>query len=640
MKSALLFLLFTLSALNANAQLGDLFKKITENIESVAKEIENKNKLQEGELITSIQNMQGKALSIDDVSQLKGRWSWGNVCNVVDKKIGAYLSENNEGNLIVSNYLNSNELTRVSTVKKIEQFEINKKTIIKLTGTYKDKKEEDDLDFVSIWDITDIKDNKVLIVDSIWNGKYAVKNYIDTDTNKKLEYLEKCYVQNVIRNAKNIDVRNIDIEKLIGNSVPEKTRTTNNEILMKNFENMIYGFWSENKCQEWTGIHIMRGENNHPFNYPMRSPTQVNFYGINNLQQETLGVSTIGWEIKNGKLIGKLFESDKSGALYFEYVSPGRIRVEKFSLLVADSMGNKQIIQLIENGRIIQSNRKVNDFIKCDFSEDSAKADKSKTFGIKDLTLDSIPPPIGSDNEVLCKPEKYYVKTKLVICSYKTTLLEIPFSAHAVIHEDKIIQVVFMDDLFESESADSYNRNIWDRNKIIAKLKSIKDFSAFSNDLIKLIEEKINVKPEIKIKSANSMELLNYTLTNAIIQSKEQSKKEEGIKTNKAKQSLNTYEFYLNALKRQCETCKSKEYSFIWKQQNYGVNVGTIVPESKEHPYPFYGIIINYSLINADKKIASIKDLVKTLDFDAVNQKNQKEQNLDKEKNEKRKKDF
>ena len=200
MRLIILFFMIALFTFNANAQLGNLFKKIGETIDNASKKITENPNNETNDNINKALVDQGKPVKIEEYPQLIGRWSTSDTCAITDKKSGGYLSLSKNGELFGQNYTNTGELFLESTVNKIEKYEVDNKTYLKLTGTYKDKAGQQ-LDYLSVWDITSIENNKFLIYDSVWNNQYSVKEGILLQTKERLGYIQKCSFQGVINNS-------------------------------------------------------------------------------------------------------------------------------------------------------------------------------------------------------------------------------------------------------------------------------------------------------------------------------------------------------------------------------------------------------------------------------------------------------
>ena len=290
--------------------------------------------------------------------------------------------------------------------------------------------------------------------------------------------------------------------------------------------------------------------------------------------------------------------------------------------------------QIIKNGIDIKTGRKIGFVEKCQLKNDIQVSEVNNsnkiknTFGIKNFYLGESPPYGGK-----CQKSEFFEETKIQTCEYSTTILEVPYKVTLVIYDGKITSVLLFDNLFAVESGNSYNKNIWQQNNTIGKLTSINNFPKYLDDLISSVNAKNNeIKPIITKNIADSMKSLNHIFLTA-------TKAEIELNRSGQNYSKNLQNF-MGKLMDQCKNCKSTIYAIEWKLPSYYVGIDAFVPESKEHPYPFYNVTIVYKDNEFEERMANAKKLITQLDDkkrqDQINQ----EKIIEDLKNEKRKKDF
>ena len=604
MRAYILFLIISLCSFNANAQLGDLFRKLGDTIDTVTKKIaeetNNQTKVEPNiklneEVKIALSNP-GQAININDFPNLIGRWSYPDVCSIADKKSGAYISKNEKQELIIQNFVNSSQLIGESLINKLEQYSLEGKVYLKLTGTFTDK-DNKNVNEERVWDITNLSNNKVITVERKYANQHTVKDGLDTNTGQKLSHIERCAAQNIIQTAKAVD--------LSRSTLPELSSYLN-------------GRWSniEGGCENRTGIYLQisnikeASQNN-------KTPVTIQRYSKEGKLVEIVKYENIDW-YKDGRRSLARMEDQHGDNFAFELLSQ-----EKMRLITRTNADFYKKNKLIDNGIIVNTKEKINDYIKCKYKDQDPLYDSANAFGIKGFNLGATPPPMGSEKD--CTPYKYFYKTKLETCVYQTTILEIPYTVIAKIFDDKISEVIFTDNIFLHESI--ANADSWQRNNVVGKLTIVKDFSVYSNDLIKsIVERNKNINPSITKEEIKSIQFINPMIV-------DYAKKEE----KKSDQPMNRF---INVLNNQCKSCKSTLYQFKWNQPTHIIHVATSVPESKEHPYPFYSVVINYKDKDIDNKIKNAEDLIKQLDNEERRSALDKQKKIEEEKNEKRKKDF
>jgi hypothetical protein len=211
MKPLLLFLIITFSALNANAQLGNLFRKIGDTLDEVSnklneakKDEENKQNKSESsnEVIIKKEELKNEKPSADVSSDIKnlltGRWSYPRNCQVVTKrKSGYYIFLNNNQELIIQVYDNENSKLMIETkINKIETFTKNGRNFVKLLGFASDDKQKNMRDDRT-WDITNISNNEISQWERNLNNQNTVKDGIALDVGKAIPTVIKCNTQDI-----------------------------------------------------------------------------------------------------------------------------------------------------------------------------------------------------------------------------------------------------------------------------------------------------------------------------------------------------------------------------------------------------------------------------------------------------------
>lgn len=211
MKPLLLFLIITFSTLNANAQLGNLFRKIGDTLDEVSnklneakKDEENKQNKSESsnEVITKKEELKNEKPIADASSDIKnlliGRWANPLICQVVTKrKAGTYLFLNNNQDLILQNFdFENSSFLNETKINKIEPFTKNGKNLVKLSGVTSDDKQKNMRDDRT-WDITNISNNEIIALDRISNNQNIIKDGITVSSGKAVPPIIKCNTQDI-----------------------------------------------------------------------------------------------------------------------------------------------------------------------------------------------------------------------------------------------------------------------------------------------------------------------------------------------------------------------------------------------------------------------------------------------------------
>jgi len=331
------------------------------------------------------------------------------------------------------------------------------------------------------------------------------------------------------------------------------------------------------------------------------------------------------------KLIGNYTNSN------FKNVSETRIwditNIASNKLLLIDRIYANQ--QIVKNGIDIKTGQKFGIVEKCQLKNDIQPSEVNNspnkiknTFGIKNFHLGESPPYGGK-----CQKSEFFEETKIQTCEYSTTILEVPYKVTLVIYDGKITSVLLFDNLFAVESGNSYNKNIWQQNNTIGKLTSINNFPKYLDDLISSVNEKNNeIKPTITKNIADSIKSLNHIFLTA-------TKAE--IELNKSGQNYSKdLQNFMGKLVDQCKNCKSTIYTIEWKLPSHYVGIDAYVPESKEHPYPFYNVSIVYKDNKFDDLMENTNKLITQLREKRKQDQRNQEKIIEDLKNEKRKKDF
>jgi len=173
-----IFLIISFCALNANAQLGDFFRKLGDAVDSLAVPINsdqnNKKVIDEDKNNLTVPS---KALTINEVPDaFLGRWATVEVCNVITyRKAGVYISKKEIEIVIEVFAVDSSKLLNSSLVNGFEQYEKNNKVFLKGTGNFIDENNKVSK-MERTWDITNITNRKLLIVDLKIGDQYLIKD--------------------------------------------------------------------------------------------------------------------------------------------------------------------------------------------------------------------------------------------------------------------------------------------------------------------------------------------------------------------------------------------------------------------------------------------------------------------------------
>ena len=166
MREIVLFFIISLSCLNANAQLGDFFRKLGDTIDSVSKKTAEDPKNQSNEESNNQAKEEGSSsntlqpIGANDIPEMLGRWSNPKTCNsITDRKAGSYIF-NNDNDLVIENIDERNsELVDTSVITKMERYSKDGKLFIRGSGTYSDRKNKI-YKVERIWDISNITNKK------------------------------------------------------------------------------------------------------------------------------------------------------------------------------------------------------------------------------------------------------------------------------------------------------------------------------------------------------------------------------------------------------------------------------------------------------------------------------------------------
>ena len=590
MKSVFLFLIITFSTLNANAQLGDFFRKLGDKIDAVTKQnkVEEVNKEEEskvkksedssevfikkeGQTIAQVnsdawiycnwkerkkdrkyivlesvhpdfENLQiykssivdeeltpndykdivkrrcnermyfieGKLVPIEKINEMEikynksvtsdlkellvGRWASPIVCNTVtNRKGGTYISLNNNQEMIVQNFsTTSSSFINETTINRLEKYSVDGKNFLRLSGLFSDNKDKNIKD-ERIWDITNISDNKIYIVERKTNNQQTVKDGVELSGGQKISNLEKCSTQNnnqiVDQVAKSDNAQSNNLKKIsfgikgieLGGSVPVGFECTNDK------------YFDATKTKYCTGTTTI-----------LEVPYAAEILVIEDKVESVFLTDDIwGAESKQKQNIDLWTRENKFG-----------------KLTIVNDFGGY-----------------MNDLVK------------------------NVIEKIGDPKE----------------------------NPKTVVKETKSIEFI----------SALYRKNI-----IVARKN------------IKLGEDKLSASKDKK-------------LSNEEIALLQQSKK-----------IIDNASNLLNILDSQCKSCKSSTYSFTWYLSDYHIRIETSLPETKEDPYPFYSSSIDYQTNDAVKKIEILDAVRKRLEEDELKAISNFNKKIEVQKNENRKKDF
>ena len=292
-------------------------------------------------------------------------------------------------------------------------------------------------------------------------------------------------------------------------------------------------------------------------------------------------------------------------------------------------LSNGTQVSPIERCEVLSDNRKDNN---------PTNSVENNNFGIKGFVLGGALP----KNIKLTSTSKKRLDDGNTITSvnFETTILEIPFTGIAILLNDQIATVFFLDRItIEEFSKKEEYTDYFKRTRKIGPLTSY-DFSKVSNDLVILINSSLgNPKGQPKsTKKINDKPIAGVCNQYAIYKQLNDNS-ERGIED-----VARVCNYMQNLIESQCRNCKSTNYEFAWKQKNSDVVLQTIIPESKDMPYTLYYLTIIYNDLDLLKiiKQSTEKDIKQTeiQKKKLLDDAKQREIQMNRERDEKRKKDF
>jgi hypothetical protein len=391
------------------------------------------------------------------------------------------------------------------------------------------------------------------------------------------------------------------------NNNSEKSNRKDENLLKLNMHQLaavMNGRWATNEinCENRVGyyIQVVSGEDK-----PMvrgKHDTTISLYDESNMlvlkeNYENMGFNNVGGDVN---------------------VRLGQFSEWTFKIIANDKIQLNN--RLLKPGKGGSQQAKVEplNLVKCGYKKINPEIVEINGFGIKEFILGGIPPKMGS--EILCEPSKYFKQTKYEVCSYDTTILESPYLAIANIFDEKISAVVFIDKIWSSEIL---NRTAIGKKPDfqIGRLMSINDFDNYLNDIIISIKEKNNNKePQVAKEKINSINGVSTLLVSEL---------------NKPESSI-----FRNFLFSKCPNCNSTRYTFQWDMPEHTIKVHASVPETKEHPYPFYSVIIEYENKNFNRLKHISLHAIDKMEEERKNLENQNMKKMEADKNANRKKDI
>jgi hypothetical protein len=278
-----------------------------------------------------------------------------------------------------------------------------------------------------------------------------------------------------------------------------------------------------------------------------------------------------------------------------------------------------------------------------DDSQKSVSAEQKNTanrqsFGIKGFTLRGSLP---TNTKITNSNSKQLGNDNVLnTVNFETTILEVPFFGIAVLLNNQIAEVYYFDEITvrEFQKREEFTNNIVMTRKL-GPLTSY-DFSKVANDLVLLINSSLNnPKGQPRTSKINHDKSIAGLCFQHSVMKRLNNNSDKGVEQIAA--ACNTIQ---NLINKQCRNCKSTEYGFSWKTDTTDVNVLTVVPESKDMPYAMNFLYIGYKDIELVKKLSQLVNAQKNSDDiqknRILNESKQREQQMNRERDEKRKKDF
>jgi len=595
MKSVFLFLVITFSTINANAQLGDLFRKLADTIDAVTKQnkVEEVNKEEESKVNKS-----------EDLSE------------VFVKKEGQTIAQINSEASLYCNWKDRKKDRKYIILEAVypdfENLQVYKSSMVDeelMPSDYKDVVKrrcnermyfiEGKLVPINKINEMEIKYNKSVTADlkDLLLGRWASPIVCNTVTNRK----GGTYIS--LNNNQELITQNFDPTS---SSFVSETIINRLERFSVDGKNLLKlsGIFSNNEYKNIKDERI----------WDITNISNNKIYGvdrkINNQQTFKDGV-----DLRSGQKVAYI---EKCGA-----------------------QNNNQITGQAP---------------KPDNSQSSNV--KKISFGIKGIELGgSVPVGFNCTNDKYYSAtnrKTCFGKTTVLEVPYNVTIVLIDEKIDAV----RLYDDIWGNEWSIANGRKKPNEDLWDRERRFGKLTTINDFSIYMNDLVKNIIERIDDSkktPKVEKKEIKSLESFSATMFTGIVNSRNNikifenklsSSKEKQLSTadntlyQESKELIKNANMLLSVLESQCKSCKSSSYDFSWDMGEYLIKIKTTMPETKEDPFPFYSSLITYNTKDAPKTAERLDTLHLKLEEDELKGIADFNKKIEVQKNENRKKDF
>jgi hypothetical protein len=292
----------------------------------------------------------------------------------------------------------------------------------------------------------------------------------------------------------------------------------------------------------------------------------------------------------------------------------------------------------LSNGNEVSSTERCKEISENRDVKSITNEDTNKNFGIKGFTLRGSLP---TNTKITNSNSKQLGNDNVLnTINFETTILEVPFFGIAVLLNNQIAEVYYFDEITvrEFQKREEFTNNIVMTRKL-GPLTSY-DFSKVANDLVLLINSSLNnPKGQPRTSKINHDKSIAGLCFQHSVMKRLNNNSDKGVEQVAA--ACNTIQ---NLINKQCRNCKSTEYGFSWKTDTTDVNVLTVVPESKDMPYAMNFLYIGYKDVELVKKLSQLVNAQRNSDDiqknRILNESKQREQQMNRERDEKRKKDF
>lgn len=590
MKSVFLFLIITFSTINANAQLGDLFRKLGDTIDAVTKQ----NKVEEVNKEEEI-----KVNKSEDTSE------------VFIKKEGQTIAQVNSDAWIYCSWKERKKDRKYIVLESVhpdfENLQVYKSSIVDEELTPNDYKDvlkrrcnermyfiEGKLVPIAKINEMEIKYNKSVTADlkDLLVGRWASPIVCNAVTNRKggtyisINNNQEMIIQNFSTTSSSF-INETTINRLEKYSVDGKN-------LLK-----LSGLFSDNKDKNVKDERIW-------------DITNISDNKIYSVERKTNNQQTVkdGVELSSGQKISNL---------------------EKCS-----TQNNNQIIGQVPKPDNSQSNNS-----------------KKNSFGIKGIELGGFTP-VGftCKNDKYFDVTKRKIcegNTTILEVPYVATIVVIEDKVEVVILRDDI----WTAEKKQRQNNDLWIReNKFGKLTIINDFSGYMN-DLVKNVVEKIGDPKKTPKIEkkeiksIEFISANMMWVIGVYGNNIkILENKLSASKEKQLSSadsallQESKKIVNDANKLLSILDSQCKSCKSSSYDFSWDLGEYLIQIKTTMPETKEDPFAFYSSYIAYHTKDGPKKGERLNAIVNKLEEDELKGISDFNKKIEVQKNESRKKDF